>query len=483
MSEQLRNTSLPSTGLPGGSLVDRIDVQLDQPIPELLTVGLGNSLPVYGVCAHPDSDVVRLDLSIGELACELICFRRGHGAGAQTDFVGLADLSQIPEERPCVATLHVLLANGTAHDVVLGETMIAKWVDKTADFPVVTARRSARVAICMATYNPEPESFERQLQSILSQSHRDWVCIVCDDASSPQAQRMLTEKCARDARLCLQLHQSNLGFYGNFERALGYVPAHVEWIALADQDDYWYPEKLATLVSAFETDVELVYSDMRIVGADGREISPTYWQQRKNYYEQLQLMLLANTVTGAASMFRRRLLDFILPFPIRIGDAFHDHWIACVALSKGKIGYVPSALYDYFQYGSSVIGHCNFETPTLLQRIAAMIGSVGGFIAPARLKAKLVRIYNVSLTVYRYECRRIQLMAHVIQQRCADIPKGKRAELNLYKGGIISALRLLVLHVKIIVLRQTTDDAELRLGMGFAVARLAQRRSGRAHSG
>ena len=182
-------------------------------------------------------------------------------------------------------------------------------------------------------------------------------------------------------------------------------------------------------------------------------------------------------------MFRAHLLNFILPFPIRIGDAFHDHWIACVALSKGKIGYVPSALYDYIQYGSSVIGHCNFETPTLGQRIATMIGSVRGFIAPARLKAEFVRIYNVSLTVYRFECRRMQLMARVIQQRCADIPKGKRAELNLYRGGIISALRLLVLHAKIIVLRHTTDDAELRLGMGFAVARLAQRRCGRAHSG
>ena len=483
MNEALRNTSLPSTGDQRGPPVDRIDVQLDQPIPELLAVGLGNCLPVYGVCSHPDSDVVGLELSIGESACELLCFRRGRGAGAQTDFVGLADLSQTPEQRPCVVTLHVLLANDTSRDVVLGETIVTKWANKTIEFPAVAGHRSARVAICMATYNPEPEAFERQLQSILSQSFRDWICIVCDDASNPQSQHMLTEKCAQDERLCLQLHQSNLGFYGNFERALSYVPTSVEWVALADQDDYWYPQKLAALISGFETGVELVYSDMRIVGDDGREISPTYWQQRKNYYEQLQLMLLANTVTGAASLFRRRLLDFILPFPIRIGDAFHDHWIACVALSKGKIGYVSSTLYDYVQHGSSVIGHCNFETQTLVQRIAATIGSISGFIAPARLKAELVRIYNVSLTVYRYECRRIQLMAHVIQLRCADIPKGKRAELNLYKGGIISTLRLFVLHVKIIVFRHTTDDAELRLGMGFAVARLAQRRCGRAHSG
>ena len=74
-------------------------------------------------------------------------------------------------------------------------------------------------------------------------------------------------------------------------------------------------KKLATLIGAFETGIELVYSDMRIVGDDGREISPTYWQQRKNYYEELQLMLLANTVTGAASMFPTAVAGFYLAVP------------------------------------------------------------------------------------------------------------------------------------------------------------------------
>ena len=73
-------------------------MQLDQPIPKFLAVGLGNSLPVYGVCSHPDSDVVGLGLSIGKSTCELLCIRRGCGAAAQTDFVGLADLSQLPEQ-------------------------------------------------------------------------------------------------------------------------------------------------------------------------------------------------------------------------------------------------------------------------------------------------------------------------------------------------------------------------------------------------
>ena len=45
---------------------------------------------------------------------------------------------------------------------------------------------------------------------------------------------------------------------------------------------------------------------------------------------------MINTVTGAASLFRRELLDVALPFPDVPGKPFHDHWLACVALAIGR---------------------------------------------------------------------------------------------------------------------------------------------------
>ena len=41
------------------------------------------------------------------------------------------------------------------------------------------------VAICMATFDPPAALLERQIESIRAQSHRDWVCIISDDASDP----------------------------------------------------------------------------------------------------------------------------------------------------------------------------------------------------------------------------------------------------------------------------------------------------------
>ena len=41
------------------------------------------------------------------------------------------------------------------------------------------------VGIALATYNPNPALFARQIDSIRRQSHRDWICVVSDDCSSP----------------------------------------------------------------------------------------------------------------------------------------------------------------------------------------------------------------------------------------------------------------------------------------------------------
>ncbi len=212
------------------------------------------------------------------------------------------------------------------------------------------------VAICMATFDPDPRLLERQIASIREQTHEAWVCLVSDDGSSEERFEHLRALTADEPRFTLSRGSERLGFYLNFERALGMVPPQAAFVALADQDDRWYPEKLAELLAA-RGDAQLVYSDMRIVDETGRIIADTFWRGRRNNHTNLASLLLANTVTGAASLFRRELLELALPFPPRVGDAFHDHWIASVALATGKIAYVDRPLYDYVQHGDASLGH------------------------------------------------------------------------------------------------------------------------------
>jgi glycosyltransferase involved in cell wall biosynthesis len=212
------------------------------------------------------------------------------------------------------------------------------------------------VAICMATFEPDPALLERQIDSIKGQTHDAWLCLISDDGSCEERFNLLRGLIADDPRFELSRSQGRLGFYLNFERALLMAPPQAEFIALADQDDYWYPEKLTELLAG-RGDSQLVYSDMRIVDEDGALISDTFWRGRQNNHTNLASLLLANTVTGAASMFRRGLLDIALPFPEPIGDPFHDQWIASVALATGRIAYLDRPLYDYVQHRGAARGH------------------------------------------------------------------------------------------------------------------------------
>jgi hypothetical protein len=238
----------------------------------------------------------------------------------------------------------------------LGEIDLAPSLERPDAAPPPRAASPSLVAICMASFDPDPDLLERQIASIRDQTHGDWVCVISDDRSSEARFADLRAVTAGDSRFVISRSKEPLGFYRNFERALAMVPDSAAFVALADQDDRWYPDKLAELIAGCR-DAQLAYSDMRVVDEAGRAKSDTFWAGRRNNYTDLASLLLTNTVTGAASLFRRELLDLVLPFPPEVGRAFHDQWIATVALATGRIAYVDRPLYDYVQHGSASLGH------------------------------------------------------------------------------------------------------------------------------
>ena len=214
----------------------------------------------------------------------------------------------------------------------------------------------SRVAICMATHQPPLDLFAAQIASLKAQTHRNWICVVSDDASPDVVvARMAT--LLDDPRFVFLRHRDRLGFYGNFERALQAVPDDAECVALSDQDDRWHDDKIETLLGALAGDTQLAYADARIVDAAGQVVSDTFWVTRRNNFTSLPSLMAANTVMGAASLFRASLLEQILPFPERLGAAYHDHWIGLNALVAGSIRYIDRPLHDYIQHGGNVIGH------------------------------------------------------------------------------------------------------------------------------
>jgi glycosyltransferase involved in cell wall biosynthesis len=224
----------------------------------------------------------------------------------------------------------------------------------------------------MATYNPPKDLFARQLESIRAQTHHDWRCHISDDGSRPESLATIEAAIGGDSRFVLSRSPRRLGFYGNFERALAMVPSQAKFVALADQDDVWHEAKLATLLDRL-ADAQLVYSDARVVARDGAVLADTYWGRRANNHSDLGSLMVANSVTGAASLFRRELLDVALPFPPAQFAHYHDHWLALTALALGRIEFVEQPLYDYVQHGGASLGHATANRmPTLRDRLGTL---------------------------------------------------------------------------------------------------------------
>lgn len=427
-----------------------------------LFVGWGNVLYVQGWCYHTEERIQGLTVIFDGIAhpvrnfglARLDVFRvqfgiadtRGHSLNS--GFWVMIPLRAEESRRTADLMLRAVLTDGSVCEVDGGRVCLEPALPVE---PVAAGKSNCEplVAICMATYNPPIDFFRRQIDSIRRQTYTNWLCIVNDDCSSAEALSMIADCIGGDERFLFFANERNLGYYHNFEKSLTRVPNEAAYVALADQDDRWHESKLEKLMGEFDDSTTLVYSDMNIVDAGGNLISDTYWTTRKNNFSRLDLLLLANTVTGAASMFRRDLVPCLLPFPEKIDDIYHDHFIACIALTRGEIRYVDEPLYDYYQHGDNVIGHyvqvdkqSRFANVSIIERIKGLKVYLSTLFVI--FKAKL---FYYQSQYYNNFVRRI-IFSIIITERCHDIDAGKKRILN----GFIStewSFRYLVYQVVI----------------------------------
>lgn len=204
----------------------------------------------------------------------------------------------------------------------------------------------------MAVYRPDPELLAMQLASIRTQTVRGWRCLIGIDGRSHGTLATVQTLIAHDSRFAVYEFQENVGFYRNFERLLERVPLDADWVALADQDDEWFGEKLEMLLPHL-AEASLAMGQAVIVNASARAKALGTTARTAS---DLTAILIDNQVTGSLSVFRRELLGRALPFPPPTDLAFHDHWLAVCALVEDGINIIDVPVQLYVQHVGNVIG-------------------------------------------------------------------------------------------------------------------------------
>lgn len=184
------------------------------------------------------------------------------------------------------------------------------------------------VSIVLCSYNGE-RFLKAQLDSIVRQTYPIHELIIQDDGSTDQTLNIAREYTIQYPFIRIERNTQNLGFNRNFENALR--KATGDFIAIADQDDIWYPEKIAKQVQAIGT------HDLCI---SGYHTDTTYQEGEMKKVviprHNLEYLLFYDSTPGHSMLLTRNFIQQV--FTEWDGHILYDWWLSVNAqLGKGIV--------------------------------------------------------------------------------------------------------------------------------------------------
>jgi len=221
-----------------------------------------------------------------------------------------------------------------------------------------------RLSVVLATYQGE-RFLPALLQSLAAQERPPDELIVRDDASTDTSVELVEAFAARAGfPVVLERNERNRGSTVAFGQALGRAEGDI--VALCDQDDRWYPHKLARLYQEFDErpDLAMVFSNADLIDAYDVALKRSLWHARglpahftaarrlgASVPVSPRLLAQRPLVTGCTMAVSRAVLDAALPFPEHLDarEALlrHDRWLSLLALSEGGVRAVPEPLIAF----------------------------------------------------------------------------------------------------------------------------------------
>jgi len=246
--------------------------------------------------------------------------------------------------------------------------------------PAMDDTLAVPILILLPVYNGG-DYLAAQLDSILAQTHKQWLLLCRDDGSSDDSAALLADYAGRHPNRIRLISDElgKLGASGSFSRLMALAAVHCreaemageQWlVALSDQDDIWYPEKLSRQLAAMQQlqqrhvgQALLVHGDLRVVDADGAVIAASMvaYQGLVPERDSLAAQLLSNTVTGCTTLMNVALLEQTLPVPK--AAIMHDWWLSLVVAAFGQRYWLAEPLVDYRQHGGNTIGARPWQPP------------------------------------------------------------------------------------------------------------------------
>lgn len=215
---------------------------------------------------------------------------------------------------------------------------------------------TAAVSVVMATFNGERHLAE-QLRSILEQSHPPAEIVIGDDGSVDRTLEVIDEVAASTpVPIRATVNRERLGYGENFMQTA--ARAKGDFIAFADQDDVWFPQKLEWAVTALqEPDAMLWVGAWTIADEELRPVPNRRF--RTGFAQKSALAYPMHVAHGTRMVLDARMLHYLPPErrPVSVyadGLAHQDEWAVFAAHVLGRIVYDPRPCMFYRRHPTAV---------------------------------------------------------------------------------------------------------------------------------
>ncbi|OGW55602.1 MAG: hypothetical protein A2Z46_04265 [Nitrospirae bacterium RBG_19FT_COMBO_55_12] len=222
-------------------------------------------------------------------------------------------------------------------------------------------RKSIGVVLC--TYNGE-KYLREQLDSILCQTRAPDQILILDDCSNDRTIEIIENFLKKDGRIRLIRNETNLGYARNFEKGISLC--ETDFIALSDQDDIWFNDKLERLADELEANpgAGIAFCNAEYMLDDGTRTGEIVFKSTDGspgdpVLARRKLLSEHWGVDGNLILMDSEMKRFILPNTI-IRSHGHDSWICLNAFFLRTPRYIQEPLSLYRLHPNMASGAIGF---------------------------------------------------------------------------------------------------------------------------
>lgn len=199
-----------------------------------------------------------------------------------------------------------------------------------------------KISVIIPVYNVTENQLEECIESVLSQTYRNWQMCVVDDCSTMLSTKEVLRKYESNPQIKIKYRREN----GHISRATndGIAMADGEFIALLDCDDLLSSNALYEVVKLLNYNKELdyIYSDEDLISENGKKRYSPFFKPDWSPDTLMSMMY-----TGHLSVYRKSIIDEI--GGLRVGyEGSQDYDLVLRFTEKTQnIGHIDKILYHW----------------------------------------------------------------------------------------------------------------------------------------